>query len=109
MSITPIEMYTMVPKSQEASNLRHGELAKDASQQAGMLRQFGQDINANSQRTVRSKESDDPEYRYDNKDGSSNGKGYDASGRRKGRSNEQQKDKKDKPGYSGSGGFDIRI
>lgn len=106
MSITPIEMYSMIPKSQEASNLRHGEVAKDASQQAGAMQQYSRNINDNSQRTVSAKKSDNPEYRYDNKDGSGNKGGYNADRRKK---EPEKKASKEPSGMMESGRFDIRI
>lgn len=104
--ITPIEMYTMVPKSQEASNVRHGEMAKDAGFQQGLVQHMEKSSNENASRTVKLKESDDPEYRYDNKDGG-NGKGYEPG--KGGKKKDQQAQKPSMQGYMGPGGIDIRI
>lgn len=104
--ITPIEMYTMVPKSQEAGNVRHGEMAKDAGFQQGLVQHMEKAANENASKTVKLKETDDPEYRYDNKDGG-NGKGYEPG--KGGKRKEKPASKPAMQGYMGPGGIDIRI
>lgn len=103
MSITPIEMYTMVPKSQEASHLRQGELSRMAGQQAETVQSFEKEIRQNSQQTVKMSESENPEYRYDAKE-KGNGS-YGNSG--KGKKEKKKEEKSDIPVRPG--GFDIRI
>lgn len=103
MSITPIEMYTMVPKSQEAASTRQAELSKEAGQQAGIVQSIDRSIAQNSQRTVKSGETKDtnPEFRYDTGDRES-GNGAALSGR------DQRKKKKETEGEDGKqeGGTD---
>lgn len=112
MSITPIEMYTMAPKSQEASQVRHGEQAKFHSQQAEVVNKIDRNIQENSQRTTKAKESENPEYRYDAKDGGNGAGSYNPSG--KGKQEEKDTDENNK--FKGivntsrrEGGIDIRI
>lgn len=69
MAITPIEMYTMVPKSQEAVSVRHGEQVRENAQQAGTMQQIEQKSDADSMRTVAATETENPDYRYDAKEG----------------------------------------
>ena len=106
--ITPIEMYTMVPKSQEASNISHAQQARDASQQAGITQQINQQASENTQRTVRMSEADNPEYRYDAKERGNNE--YSSDGERK-KHDQKEEEQKTKPENMSArpGGIDIRI
>ena len=79
--ISPIEMYSMIPKSDVAAMQRQGELAKDASQHVNGMQQFDHETMSNSQKTVKMNETDSPEYRYDGTEG--NGQGYEPSGEKK--------------------------
>ncbi|MCR4721107.1 MAG: hypothetical protein K5655_05200 [Lachnospiraceae bacterium] len=103
--ISPIEMYSMIPKSDAAAMQRQGELAKDNSQHVNGMQQFDNQTMSNSQKTVRMNETENPEYRYDGTEG--NGQGYEPSGGKK--QKEEEKGKKDKEGYVRSDGIDIRI
>lgn len=106
--ITPIEMYTMVPKSQEASNIRHAEQAKDASQQAGITQQINKQAEDNTRRTVRMTETDNPEYRYDAKERGNNE--YSSNGERKKKEKREEEQKQIPENKSvRPGGIDIRI
>jgi len=103
--ITPIEMYSMIPKSHEAATLRQGEIAKDASQQIGGLQQFEGQTVANSQKTARMEETENPEYRYEGT-GGGNGE-YSPGGEKKEKEDDSEKEKP--KGYVRSDGIDIRI
>ncbi|MCR5431459.1 MAG: hypothetical protein K6E95_02765 [Lachnospiraceae bacterium] len=103
--ISPIEMYSMIPKSDAAAMQRQGEIAKDNSQQVGAMQQFDRETMSNSQKTVKMNETDSPEYRYDGAEG--NGQGYEPSGQKK--KKEEEQEKKEKEGYVRSDGIDIRI
>lgn len=96
----------MVPKSQEASNIRHGEQTRDASQQANITQQIAQHANENTQRTVRMSEADNPEYRYDAKE-KGNGE-YSSNGERK-KKRENREEQQEGRTSVRPGGFDIRI
>lgn len=84
MAISPIEMISFVPKSQEASQIKNNEQQKPMNEQMAFANQFKDDIKKNSEQTVASTKSDNPEYRYDAKEGGKNS------------SYEQQKKKKKK-------------
>lgn len=106
--ITPIEMYTMVPKSQEASNVRHGEMARDASQQAQVVQNINRQAEANTQRTVAMSEADNPDYRYDAKEKGNNE--YSSDGDRKNKKeNKDEQESKPVNNSARPGGIDIRI
>lgn len=106
--ITPIEMYTMVPKSQEASNIRHGEQARDASQHAQIVQNIAHEANENTQRTVRMSEAENPDYRYDAKEKGNNE--YSPDGDRKKKKDEEEEQEKRPVNHSERpGGIDIRI
>ena len=107
--ITPIEMYTMIPKSQEASHVKQGELAKDASRQAEAMQHIENQANDNTQRTVRMSETENPEYRYDAKEKGNNS--YSGQEHKKGEEDREEEEKK-KKGFNMTdhpGGIDIRI
>ena len=110
MAITPIEMYTMIPKSQEAVNIRHGEQVRENAQQAGTMQAIEQKSDADSMRTVAATETENPDYRYDAKEGG-NGQYSGEQGK---------KEKKDQNGHQNGvkgiknmtdhpGGIDFRI
>ncbi len=103
--ISPIEMYSMIPKSDAAAMQRQGELAKDNGQHVNGLQHFDHETMTNSQKTVRMNETDSPEYRYDGTEG--NGQGYEPSGGKK--KKEEEQEKKEKEGYVRADGVDIRI
>lgn len=105
MGITPIEMYTMVPKSQEASTLKQSDHAHTQNNQANIVSHINSEIKHNSQQTVKSDESRKEEYRYDAKDG--------GSGKYSGRDGSKKREKKEETrgisNMAGPGGFDVRI
>lgn len=110
MSITPIEMYTMIPKSQEAANIKQSELTRNQNQHAQGTMKFDETISQSMQKTVGTNHSDNPEYRFDAKDGG-NGAQYSGSGQRK--KEKEEKGEKEIGGYVNhserQGGIDIRI
>ena len=102
----------MVPKSQEAVNIRHGEQVRENAQQAGTMQSIEQKTDADSMRTVAATETENPEYRYDAKEGG-NGQYTGDHGKK----NDQKKDHKDHPEEEHGivnmshrpGGIDFRI
>ncbi len=106
--ITPIEMYTMVPKNQEATHIRAGEQARDMSQQAGTLQSIEQRAVENTQRTTKMSETENPDYRYDAKE-KGNGE-YSSDGERKKKEQEKRNHPSGPVNMSRHpGGIDIRI
>ncbi len=104
MSITPIEIASMTPKSAEVSATRQGEVAKAQHSQASLTAQFNNDIKQNSMQTVRMSETENPEFRYDAKNKGRN-LFYNQQGKKK--KKQQTEVKEDKKTFTG--GFDIRI
>lgn len=106
MSITPIEIAAMAPKSQEVSYYRHQESQRPLTEQAQISHQQNNQIQQNSRQTVKTAKTDNMEYRYDAKE-----KGNTSySGNQK----KKQKDKEtNKPMMSKdsthSGSIDIKI
>ncbi len=107
--ITPIEMYTMVPKSQEASQVRHGEQVKDASRMAEITQHIEHQANENTQKTVRMSEATNPEYRYDAKEKGNGEYSSDGGRKRDEQKDEEKKDSKPHNMTDHPGGIDIRI
>ena len=68
MGMPPIEMYTMVPKSQEASIVRHNEQNQNQAAQANITSRIDSTIMQNSRQTVKTEESQKEDYRYDAKE-----------------------------------------
>lgn len=104
--ITPIEMYSMVPKSQEASILRNGENARQVAQQQGGMQSVEQQARQNTQQTVKTMEATNHEYRYDAKE-KGNGQ-YSEEEKRKKKKKEQEEHIGENTSKR-SGGFDVRI
>lgn len=104
--ITPIEMYSMVPKSQEASIVHHGEHVRQNAQQQGGMQQVEQHARQSTQQTVQTTHAENPEYRYDAKEQGNNSYSRDQNKKKK----EEQKKSENKEGDSPmQGGFDVRI
>lgn len=102
MSITPIDMATMAPKSQEVTLHKQQESQKPFQEQLQASSQFKNEIRQNSRQTVKTSKGDNPEYRYDAKEKGNNS--YNGN---------KQKKKKEKEPDSGSNkkttSIDIRI
>lgn len=103
MPITPIEVATMAPKSQEASIYKHQENQKPLNEQMVINNQFNNEVKHNSQQTVKTLKGDNNEYRYDAKEkGNSSYSGSKQNKKKK----KQEEVKKDS--YR-PGSIDIRI
>ena len=104
--ITPIEMYSMVPKSQEASTVHSAANAKHVAQQQEGMQEMAHQIRHDSQQTVHATSAENPEYRYDAKE---QGNGSYSSGNK----NKKKKEDESEHGEEGKStehhGFDIRI
>jgi len=107
MSIRPIDIVTIAPKSQEASNLQTNSLRGREQVATNAEQVFVRNETKNQQRTVQASKSENKEYRYDAKEG--NGRGYQGNNKKKKNNNQNdtagKKDIKD----PFSGGFDVMI
>lgn len=104
--ITPIEMYSMAPKSQEASFVQHGENVRHVAQQQGGMQSIEQQARQNTQQTVHAANADNPEYRYDAREQGNNS--YNPNPKKKKKKDENDKNDSDEK-KTISHGFDIRI
>lgn len=103
MPITPIEVATMAPKSQEVSNYKHQENQKPMNDQILIHSKLNEEVKHNSQQTVKSTKSENKEYRYDAKEKGNNS--YTGSNSKKKKKEEPEPEKKNMKASS----IDIRI
>lgn len=104
MAISPVEMISMAPKSQEASMMRQNEVQKPSIEQQMISAKLHSEIKHNSEQTVPTNKSMNPEFRYDAKEESKNSYKAVIKKRKK-----KSKDKEKKRKGSSFGGIDIRI
>lgn len=102
MPIRPIDIVTMAPKSQEASNVHQHENHRAFHDHAQIGAQFNNQVLQNNKQTTRMEKSENKEYRYDAR---KQGSGSD-QGEKKGK---KQKDKKDQREDIKTSSFDIKI
>ncbi len=106
MSLT-IDYVTMPPKSQEISQIQHGEQVKQDQAQQEVASQFQQQVEQNTYQTIRRARTENEEYKYDEKDREGKGK-RGSGGRRDKKQGREQERKNLKPG-PGESSFDIMI
>lgn len=104
MPITPIEIATMAPKSQEVSNYKHQESQKPMNDQILIHNKLNQEALHDSQQAVKTAKGDNREYRYDAKEKGNNG--YAGSNSKK---KKKEEESKEKPQKMRAGSIDIRI
>lgn len=102
MSIRPIDIITIAPKSQETSHLQLASQQRSdhAHEQLGV--QYNSDIKHNSEQTVKATKGENKEYRYDAKEKGS--QSY--SGKKKKGNKQNEKNRKEE---ITRGSFDIKI
>lgn len=106
MPITPIDLATIAPKSQETFIAKQPEVQKPVNDQMNANLQTEQKVQKQSDTVVLNRKSENPEYRYDAKDGSGNSASY--SGEKKQRNNQPKNQKTELEKKFGQG-IDIRI
>ena len=105
--ITPIEMYSMIPKSQEASMVHSAQNAKHTAQQQSGMQEIAHEARQNTQQIVHTSSADNPDFRYDAKE---QGNGSYSSGEKKKKKKEDGSEpEKNDAKAENKGGFDIRI
>ncbi|MBO4510152.1 MAG: hypothetical protein IKW90_10065 [Lachnospiraceae bacterium] len=105
--ITPIEMYTMVPKSQEASIVHSTNIAKQVAQQQSGMQEIAHEARVHEQQVVQATAAENPEYRYDAKE---KGNGSYSEKEKKKKKKENESEQKENGTDTGvHSGFDIRI
>ena len=105
--ITPIEMYTMVPKSQEASMLHSASNARNVAQQQSGMQEIAQVVRHNEQQVVHAASAENPEFRYDAKE-KGNGS-YSGEEKKKKKKENESGHSEEGQGKGSHSGFDIRI
>ncbi len=103
MPITPIEIATMAPKSQEVTHYKHQESQKPLNEQIVIGQQFNNHIKHDSQQTVQTIKSENKEYRYDAKE-----KGNNSYSGKKQDKKKKEKEAAPKDNFR-SGSIDIKI
>ncbi|MCR5685764.1 MAG: hypothetical protein K6G81_10165 [Lachnospiraceae bacterium] len=109
MAITPLEMYTMVPKSQEAAHVRLGEQARENAQQTAGMQHLDKNISDNRERTVAATRSENDEYRYDAKEGGNGHYTAHQDSHREKKEEQTEKDDHIRNMTDHPGGIDFRI
>ena len=107
MPITPIDLATVAPKSQETFIAKQPEVQKPLTDMANANVQTEQKVQKQSDTVTVLQKGDNPEYRYDAKDGSGNSASYSGgkNHQRKQKNNAPKTEYKKKLGQ----GIDIRI
>lgn len=107
MSIRPIDLVTIAPKSQEVSQVHFNEMRGRDHAEAAVAQNFQRTEEHNKQRTVQAKKGDTREYKFDAKD--SSGNSYYGNGKKKDKGKEENEKEKNRPHNPYAGGFDIKI
>jgi len=102
MPIKPIDIYTMPPRSQEASNQQQNNLSRLTGEEMQMNNQFQKDVKQNTQRAVKADKKEDKEFKFDAKEKGNN----EYSGNKK--KKQKRKPEDSLPPMNGSS-FDITI
>lgn len=106
MAITPIEVITMAPKSQEASIQRSTETQRPLHEQIQLSDRMQAETIHKDRQTIPTKETENKQYRYDAKEKGNNGFLYSKDRKKKGKNSKKEADDK-KQGSTTE--FDIRI
>lgn len=104
MSIRPIDMMMMPPKSQEASQLQQSNQQKLTHAQEQASFHFNAEVKHNTQRPVEATRKDNENYRYDAKEKGNNS----YSGKQKKRKKKEEQEEAEEK-ISKSRGFDMKI
>ncbi|MBE5936408.1 MAG: hypothetical protein E7265_00085 [Lachnospiraceae bacterium] len=105
MSIRPIDIVTIAPKSQEVSQVQFNEHRGREQANVATNQNFQKTEQHDSRRTVESSKSETEHYSFDAKEG----RGGSAENKRKGKKSSANKEEKTKKTNVYGGGFDITI
>lgn len=103
MSIRPIDIVMMPPKSQEVSLRQGSEHQKADSIHAQNALQFSKDVQHNNKQTIKTTESQNNEFRYDAKEKGNNTDNY------KKKNGDKKKKEQTKDNELKNSGIDIKI
>lgn len=105
MSLT-IDYITMPPKSQEVSQIQHGEQVKNQQANQELASQFQQQVKHNSEQTVRRAKAENKEFRYNEKEKKKKGK---KGSSQRGQSEQKEEHQTEDSILSGGSRFDMRV
>ncbi len=105
MSLT-IDYITMPPKSQEVSQIQHGEQVKNQQANQELASQFQQQVKHNSEQTVRRAKAENKEFRYKEKEKKKKGK---KGSSQRGQSEQKEEHQTEDSILSGGSRFDMRV
>lgn len=94
MPITPIEMLSMAPKTQEATQYKHLENVKVPHEQTQISTDFNNQVKHNSMQPTKPTKPENTEYRYDAKEKGNGSYPYQSSSKKK--NGNEKKDAKEK-------------
>lgn len=77
MPVTQIDLVTLAPKTQETLPLKTAETQKLVNDNINAYAQVEKNVHDSSDTTIRPKQSDTPEFRYDTEGGGNGGLGAD--------------------------------
>lgn len=106
MPIMPIDLATVAPKSQETFIAKQPEVQKPLTDYNNAIVQTENKVQKQFDSVIMTQRGDNPEYRYDAKDGSGNSASYSGNGNHKEKSKKEQKTEFEKKVGQG---IDIRI
>ena len=106
MPITPIDLATVAPKSQETFITKQPEVQKPLTDHMNANLQTEQKVQRQSDTVILTQKGENPEYRYDAKDGSGNSASYSSNDKKREKHREEQKTELEKKFGQG---IDIRI
>lgn len=106
MPIRPIDMITVAPRSQEASNQQIHEQHRAETAQSNVAQQFGKHVREGSEVVIQTSKGEQTEYRYDAKE-KGNGS-YHANKHKREKKGKEEKEQ-NKTEEIKLSNFDIRI
>ena len=106
MPIMPIDLATVAPKSQETFISKQPEVQKPFTDHNNAIVQTEQKVQKQSDSVMMAQKGENPEYRYDAKDGSGNSASYSGEQKKNKRTSEVRKTELEKKFGQG---IDIRI
>ncbi len=104
MAISPVELLSMAPKSQEASFVKQHEVQKPIHEQVQISEKVSQEVKHNAESVIKTGKTDNPEYRYD-----TNQRGNNPFFRQQNKKQKKEEKKDEKQKKPSGSTIDIRI
>ena len=106
MPIRPIDMISIAPRSQEASQQHVNDQNRALHAQDNMAQQFSKHVKEHSEVVTGASQSEKSEYRYDAKE---KGNGQYGGSKKQGKKQTKDEKKKQESGPNAHSSFDIKI